>query len=273
MKGADCTADTDDLCEAIGDSKGTRKAGDACESDSQCDTGDCAFPARSAGDGGDYVDTAADRCGTCARAVAVGADCKDDTVTCGDGASCNYSSTSTNGEQTATCKADDKVGDACESYCTGDDLTCIGGTCKARPGKGEACDGQCASGLRCMAEICKAPLEEGATCDPEEDACGAVFECDADTKKCTRQVAPTAKIGQACNDSEAATRCAEGFCFGAEYDPETQEQKPGTCRAYAKVGEACENGSSSQANGEIYCEPYLECLGKKCEEPARRCTY
>jgi hypothetical protein len=116
-------------------------------------------------------------------------------------------------------KAAVQAGGACK-----DSLECVGGYCD-----------QGANGSSGCAGTCKTNVASGATCDPNNDHCGATDFCDGTTKVCTARV----QLGASCGSSPL---CASNlFCKGytpADTTTNTPEVK-GVCKGAGAVGDDC----------------------------------
>jgi len=133
-----------------------------------------------------------------------------------------------------------------------EDLSCDGLTCRARALAGESCSAAaCASGLTCAylndaSQICVAPAELGAPCEPEaySGAClHLAARCNYDTRVCEL----LGDVGESCtNGCRPYTFC---------------DYQSDTCRAYASLSEPCGwfpigqyDGIWIQCGGDLQCE-------------------
>lgn len=181
-------------------------------------------------------------------ACAVDTQCAGSNCRKGSDASCG--ACSTRGGAGATC--------ATNSDCQ-QPLECHGDKCVALGKAGAACSEStpCVSSLRCTGGACAKPLAAGATCDPQDSACDLIagLFCNARTKVCATFTLAAAGAPCGLIDGAFVGCTAGGECTGATLD------KPGTCRAAAADGQACDD-----ENGPRCIEP-ARCVSGVCTLP------
>ncbi|MFO0737957.1 MAG: hypothetical protein U0270_18840 [Labilithrix sp.] len=171
----------------------------------------------------------------------------------------------TSGVACGTCITRGEAGDSCgsglprcnplTSYCDA-----VQGKCVAYLQKDQACDAttaQCASGLRCVADKCSAPLTAGATCSTALDNCTNLAICSSTTQKCVDIPAPKfANVGESCGYD--VSTFGTTYCNHARCNPSTFK-----CEAYKALGEDCTSAVPPTCKIELFCDS----VTNKCQSP------
>jgi hypothetical protein len=276
------------------DKKGTRKPGDPCILDTQCESARCS--------------SLGDACGVCQAARAVGEACSGPHDVCVDaGASCVGGVCGFPGftlGQSCLSK-----GDPCAAPLFCDEAAGAAAVCTPRGTVGEGCDAAkpCLDALQCLTGVCATPLPDGAQCPdggcvngcvsgactslqpapghhPNDD-CSQTDDCVAGLQ-CNGTVcvlAPQAPLGAACPEG-SNNACAAGLvcdsscglsCSSYTCVPEPTVGEPCTVLGACGVGAACEGwspgmgqrGTCKKQGGEgdaCPCRRDLTCLQGAC---------
>jgi hypothetical protein len=212
----------------------------------------CAQAVASAGCGDVGIQSAAcDFHGT----VPVGGACGT-TQLCAPGAKCSFTSSSC-----GTCVPAAAAGQPCHGADCAEGLTCTGagGTqCVPPVNAGGACTGTgtpCAANYLCLGGVCSAPLEGGASCAPNPDACDEGNGVSCVNGTC---VAPSlAKVGEPCGDVGGVLT----QCIGLDVAcVPTGDAGASTCIAPLAAGSPCNDSSGAM------CVFPTVCLNGTCSE-------
>lgn len=154
----------------------------------------------------------------CRAAASVGARCGE--IDCVEGAYCDW------GQVDGICRADRTEGQSCRDSRCADGLLCDydRDACVAPASENRPCGGGCEEGLFCLDGLCRAPLEEGASC--RNGACAEGLWCDWSIERCA-----------ALPDGEGQP-CPVGECAGRLWC-DTSNDPQGECRLRAPFGDPC----------------------------------
>ena len=241
---------------------GTLADGTACAIGTECKSGDCKIDTSGIGnDGG--VST----CGTCAPAIADGADCTNG-GTCVVGDTCKFA-TQDGGTFAGTCTKKAPPGDvgatcASASDCKSPNHCVFGtsetGTCTAPVAAGGACDSNsdCDANLVCTGQTtrtCGQPVAEGGACFSND--CAPGLACDTSTNKCTKIQFGAA--GAACDG--VTLRCSRGECkfMTTGGGGGGSGSATGACPTIIADGQPCDSSSTTAE-----CDELASCVQGTC---------